>query len=57
MSELLHPRLPEAVPLYYAILSCFRGLVWHLIATHSTGYRYSIAGGNVVLTQNSRMLP
>jgi ankyrin repeat protein len=29
-----HPTRPEAVPLYYATLSGFRGLVEHLIAAH-----------------------
>jgi ankyrin repeat protein len=30
----IHPTRPEAVPLYYASLSGFRGLVEHLIAAH-----------------------
>ena len=31
----IHPTRPEAVPLYYAALCGFRGLVEHLIAAHS----------------------
>jgi hypothetical protein len=29
-----HPELPQAVPLYYAVLCGFRGLIEHLIATY-----------------------
>ena len=39
MCDLLDPTLPEAVPLDYAVLSCFRGLFGHPIAAHSTGCR------------------
>ena len=31
----MHPTLPEVVPLYYASLCGFRGLVQHLIVAHS----------------------
>lgn len=57
----IHPALPDACPLYYAILCGFRSLVEHLVVTrpqdidawggyHSTPLHAAIVKGNIDLT-------
>ena len=57
-----HPTLPDACPLYYAILCGFRGLVEHLVVArpqdinarggyHSTPLHAAIVKGNIDLTK------